>query len=140
MIEDDLYLGYYLHLVQDLFFRNFVYNRYHWNPLPPGNVERLHNDYALINQYVIQKYTLSDTITIPAAFDAEPLNELGIFTIHQFIADMKTDFQSRSTGTPFFFTREMADEFITYAREKCEQEINSLYNGFDYVNERMLAW
>lgn len=140
MIEDDLYLGYYLHLVQDLFFRSFVYNRYHWNPLPLGNVERLHNDYALINQYVIQKYTLSDTITIPAAFDAEPLNELGIFTIHQFITDMKTDFQSHPTGTTFFFTREMADEFITYASEKCEQEINLLHNGFDCVNERMLAW
>lgn len=140
MIEDDLYLGYYLHLVQDLFFRDFVYNRYHWNPLPLGNVERLHNDYALINQYVIQKYTLLDTIIIPAAFDVEPLNELGIFTIHQFIADMKTDFQNCPTGTTFFFTKEMADEFITYASKKCEQEINSLYNGFDCIDERMLAW
>jgi len=140
MIEDDLYLGYYLHLVQDLFFRNFVYNRYHWNPLPPGNVERLHNDYALINQYVIQKYELSDTITIPAAFDSEPLNELGTFTIQQFLADLKADFQSCPTGTTFFFTREMADEFITYASEKCEQEIESFYNGLDCIDERMLAW
>lgn len=89
---------------------------------------------------MIQEYTLLDTITIPAAFDAEPLNELGIFTIHQFITDMKTDFQSHPTGTTFFFTREMADEFITYASEKCEQEINLLHNGFDCVNERMPAW
>lgn len=29
MLEDDLYLGYYLHLVQDMYFRNFVYHRYH---------------------------------------------------------------------------------------------------------------
>lgn len=140
MLEDDLYLGYYLHLIQDMFFRNFVYHRYHWNPFPPGNVERLHNDYALINQYVIQKYALSDDITIPVSFDAEPLNKLACFSVYQFLADMKTDFQSCPTGTIFFFTREMADEFITYASEKCEQEIYSLYNSLDCVDEKTLAW
>lgn len=123
-----------------MFYRNFVYDRYHWNPLLPGNVQRLHDDYAQINQYVIQKYTLSDTITIPDAFDAEPLNELGIFNIQQFLTDMKTDFQINPTGTIFFFTREMADEFITYTSKKCIQEIDSLYNGLRCVDERALAW
>lgn len=123
-----------------MFYRNFVYDRYHWNPLLPGNVQRLHDDYAQINQYVIQKYALSDTITIPVAFDAEPLNELGIFPIQQFLADMRTDFQSSPTGTIFFFTKEMADEFIAYASEKCIQEIDSLYNGLRCVDERALAW
>ncbi|MDE7131109.1 MAG: hypothetical protein K2O65_04825 [Lachnospiraceae bacterium] len=85
------------------FFRDFVYNRYHWNPFPLGDVERLHNDYALINQYMIQKYALLDTIAIPAAFDVEPLNELGVFTIQPFIADMKTEFQNCPTGTTFFY-------------------------------------
>lgn len=140
MLEDDLYLGYYLHLVQDLYFRNFVYNRYHWNPLPPGNVEKLHNDYALINQYVIQKYALSNAITNSFSFDEEPLNKLGCFSICEFLADMKTDFQSCLTGTTFFFTKEMADEFIAYACEKCEQEIYSLLNGLDCADERTLAW
>ena len=140
ILQDDLYLGYYLHLVQDLYFRDFVYNRYRWNPLPPGNVERLHHDYALINQYVIQKYALSNTITAPASFDEEPLNKLGYFSIGEFLADMKTDFQSCLTGTTFFFTREMADEFIAYACGKCEQEIYSLFNGSDCTDERTLAW
>lgn len=45
-----------------------------WNTFPSGNVERLHNDYSLINQYVIQKYTLSDNIKIPVSFDKEPLS------------------------------------------------------------------
>lgn len=140
MMEDDLYLGYYLHLVQDAYFRDFVYNRYHWNPFPPGNVDRLHNDYILMNQYVIQKYSLSDTITVPAKFDVEPLNELGIFAIQQFLIDMKTDFQSCPAGTSFFFTRKMADEFIAYASKKCEEEIESLYNGLSCVDEKTLAW
>lgn len=140
ILQDDLYLGYYLHLVQDLYFREFVYHRHHWDQLPPGNVERLHNDYALINQYVIQKYALSNNITIPVSFDEEPLNRLGCFSICEFLTDMKTDFQSCPTGTIFFFTREMADEYIAYACEKCEQEIYSLFNDSDCLDEAMLAW
>ena len=140
ILQDDLYLGYYLHLVQDLYFRNFVYDRYHWDPLPPGNVERLHYDYALINPYVIQKYALSDTVSVPASFDGEPVNRLGRFSIGEFLADMKTDFQSRPAGTTFFFTKEMADEFIAYACGKCEQEINSLFNGLECLDEKTLAW
>lgn len=140
MLEDDLYLGYYLHLIQDLHFRNFVYHRYHWDPLPPGNVERLHRDYALLNQYVVQKYALLNTITVPSSFHKELLNKLGCFAIDAFLADMRSDFQSCLTGTVFFFTKEMADEFIAYACEKCEQEIQSLLNGSDCVDERAMAW
>lgn len=140
ILEDDLYLGYYLHLVQDLHFRNFLYHRYRWNPLPPGNVERLHHDYALINPYVIQKYALSNTITVPSSFDDEPIHKLGCFSVCEFLDNMKTDFQSCPTGTTFFFTKEMADEFIAYACEKCEQEVYSLFNGLDCTDERTLAW
>jgi len=46
MLSDDLYMGYYLHLVQDSLYRKYVYGRYHWNPMIPGNVERLHKDYV----------------------------------------------------------------------------------------------
>jgi hypothetical protein len=56
MKSDDLYLGYYLHLIQDICYRHFMYDKYKWNPTIPGNVERLHNDYAIINHYVAVKY------------------------------------------------------------------------------------
>lgn len=52
MKTDDLYLGYYLHLVQDICYRHFVYDKYKWNPMIPGNVEKLHKDYSIINIYV----------------------------------------------------------------------------------------
>ena len=60
MYEDDLYLGYYLHLIQDVVFRHFVYDKYHWNPMIPGNIERLHRDYAIVNDYVIKKYSIEN--------------------------------------------------------------------------------
>ena len=52
--SDDLYKGYYLHLIQDMIFRNLVYCKYKWNPTIPGTVLRLHNDYRLLNVYLIK--------------------------------------------------------------------------------------
>ena len=48
MKQDDLYLGYYLHLVQDLYYRNYLYVENHWNSAIPGNVEKLHHDYCVL--------------------------------------------------------------------------------------------
>ena len=48
MLTDDLYMGYYLHLVQDSLYRHYVYDIHHWNPRIPGNVERLHKDYEAL--------------------------------------------------------------------------------------------
>lgn len=140
MQEDDLYLGYYLHLVQDLYFRDFVYHRYGWNPFPPGNVERIHRDYALVNQYVIEKYALADSVTVPASFDTEPINGLGRFDMVPFLEEMRSDFKRHPSGKAFFFTSEMADEFILYASEKCKHEMEALIRGQGLADERMLAW
>ena len=45
MKKDDLYLGYYLHLIQDMLYRRFLYGEHGWNSSIPGNVEKLHRDY-----------------------------------------------------------------------------------------------
>lgn len=34
IVNDDLYLGYYMHLIQDILYRQFVYGEYNWNPRP----------------------------------------------------------------------------------------------------------
>ena len=55
---DALFMGHCPHLVQDICFRHFVYREYAWDPKPEGNAERLHNDYALLNPYLSEKYGL----------------------------------------------------------------------------------
>ena len=52
MEKDDLYLGYYLHLIQDMLYRRFMYEEHGWNSSAPGNVEKLHRDYEILNEYV----------------------------------------------------------------------------------------
>ena len=140
MTEDCLYLGYYLHLVQDLVYRDFVYNEYHWNPTASGNIERLHNDYRLINSYIIEKYGLGNELSIPDDFEKEPINALYPFGIYRLYNDLKSDFTAFSDGDIFFFTKEMADSFIGKACEICDKELQAWKKGKSFVDAYDWAW
>lgn len=137
---DDLYLGYYLHLIQDTIFRYFVYSLYNWDPYPKGNIERLHNDYKLLNIYVIKKFNVSDTLCIPENILNESIFEIYPFDIEQMLKDFKTDFEPYNDGKAFFFTQKMADEYIKMATEKCLEEIKALQNGSSTIDEMEWAW
>ncbi|MCR4587600.1 MAG: tyrosine-protein phosphatase [Lachnospiraceae bacterium] len=126
MRADDLYLGYYLHLVQDLVYRHFVYDKYHWNPNIEGNVQLLHRDYEIGNTYVIRKYQLVNDLVIPADFRAEPLTQVCEPDPVSFMHTMDSYFKDVVDGEIFFFTKEMADEYIGEALEVCLQELEEL--------------
>ncbi len=119
---DELYLGYYLHLVADAVYRRFVYEKHAWDPFVPGNVERLHNDYRLTNPYIMRKYGLTDCMTVPC--DLEKLRIYGEFPfdVDSFLTEMKGDFVPYDGGEPFFFNARMADEYISEAADICEAE------------------
>ena len=140
MKTDELYLGYYLHLIQDTIFRYFVYSLHNWDPYPKGNIERLHNDYKLLNNYVVSEYNISNSLVIPQDINEEPIFEIYPFDTKQLSADFKTDFEPYSDGEAFFFTQKMADEYIKMATEKCLEEIKALENGTLTMNELEWAW
>ncbi len=140
MQRDDLYLGYYLHLIQDLVYRHFVYDKYHWNSRIPGNVEKLHRDYAIGNYYVVQKYHLKNEITIPTAFEKEPLNRICSFDLEGLARDMNSYFVPVEEDDIFFFTREMTDEYIAEAVEFCCQELDNLAKHKEGADGYELAW
>lgn len=142
--KDSLYLGYYIHLIQDILYRQFVYSTYKWNPRPEGNVARLHNDYRLLNGYLINKYQISDELYIPGDIVNEKLFDVYPFDIQQLEKDFREDFVPYfvpyNEGKSFFFTREMADEYINKAAESCIIEIDTLRNGRHMIDEIAYAW
>ena len=139
MRQDDLYLGYYLHLVQDICYRHFVYEKYHWNPMIPGNVEKLHKDYSIINYYVTEKYDLKNDIVAPGDFESESINDLCVYDVNWLMESMDGYFK-KVDGDIFFFTREMADEYIAEAVELCLKELNALMNGGKLIESYDNAW
>lgn len=140
MKTDELYLGYYLHLIQDTIFRYFVYSLHNWDPYPKGSIEHLHNDYKLLNNYVVNEYNISNSLIIPQDINDEPIFEIYPFDIEQLSVDFKTDFEPYNNDHAFFFTRKMADEFIKMATEKCLEEIKALENDTSTINELEWAW
>ena len=140
MKGDDLYKGYYLHLIQDLVFRELVYDKYKWNPTIPGNVQRLHNDYRLINSYAIKKYGIKNEIQLVEQLNKEKLYSLYPFEAEAFLIDMASDFQDAEEGESFFFTEAMADEFVSIATENCIKELQALERDGHYVDAYARAW
>ena len=140
MGRDALYLGFYLHLVQDLIFRRFVYTTHRWDPRPAGNIERLHRDYAIINPYLIRRYGLSPIPELPELPGNEPLLEGCRYEAEAFFRELRLDFAARPEGESFFFQREMADDYIARAIRACLAELTALRTGQGFLDERSLAW
>ncbi len=140
MLQDDLYMGYYLHLVQDSLYRHYVYDRYHWNPTIPGNMEHLHKDYQIVNQYIINKYQLKNDLSVPEGFEDEALNQISSFDTEGLMKDMSSYFLPVEEEPIFFFTKEMSDEFIGEAVEYCENEVKKLRGGEPGIDMLSYAW
>ncbi len=140
MKTDDLYLGYYLHLVQDICYRHFVYDKYKWNPMIPGNVEKLHKDYSIINIYVATRYGLSNDIKVPDKFDDEPIASQCHYDIDWLMKSMAEYFIPVPEEDIFFFTKDMADEFIAEAVDQCLKELKALELGKGMIESYDNAW
>lgn len=140
MKQDDLYLGYYLHLAQDIIYRHFLFDKYQWNPLIPGNVEKLHRDYAIGNYYVVQKYDLANEIVIPDNFADEPINRISAFNLDKLVHDMDSYFVPVEEEDIFFFTKEMTDEYITEAVDYCIHELDDLELHNEGTDCYLSAW
>ena len=140
MLTDDLYMGYYLHLVQDSLYRHYVYDRYHWNPTIPGNVARLHKDYQIVNQYIIQKYQLKNDIVVPTGFEEEAINRICSFDTERLMREMNSYFLPVADEPIFFFTKEMSDEFIGEAVDYCVEEVQKIRKGEQGIDMLAYAW
>ena len=65
---DGLYLGYYMHLIEDACYRRF-WNRVRFAPrdMTRENVAVLHNDYHLLNRYIVSRYGIRNEIVFPGS-------------------------------------------------------------------------
>ncbi|MFR8209124.1 hypothetical protein [Hominenteromicrobium sp.] len=68
--KDDLYLGCYLHLIEDALYRKTLYDTFGWNPYTPESTARMHHDYTLLSRHFIQKYNIQDDLAVPRKFHA----------------------------------------------------------------------
>ena len=137
---DELYLGYYLHLIQDTEYRRYMYMERGLNALSPGNVDRLYGDYRNINRYLIQKYGLENPMFSPADFENVDVCRRFEFDLPAFLGELGGDFLCRDTGEYVFFTPEYTEEFIDRAFRVCMEELEALAKGRTLYDEEEKAW
>lgn len=139
LLTDDLYLGYYLHLLQDVLFRRSLYDGLDWDPTP-DNVARLHRDYSIVNAHLVEAYGLVNDLAVPELFEREALCELCPFDVQGFLKSMETYYLPFPNEPACFFTQETADAFIARAVAVCAQEIDDIRSGKPGIDMIACAW
>lgn len=137
---DSLYLGYYMHLLEDMAFRNVIYKKHHWYPDSPEKVARIHKDYRLCNAWAIRRFGVTAELTAPEGFENEALCAFFPFCLDELLAALREDFLPCGHEPYFFFTEAMAGEFLAEAVALCRQELNALRTGAPHINESDWVW
>ena len=109
-LTDDLYLGYYVHLIEDNIFRKYLYYRVGLL-MRRGQrelLDELYRDYHLLNPLLLERYD----IKLPGRLEN--------------LEEMKNDLEERPEGELVHFTEELIDEFINECVDVITKEMSSL--------------
>lgn len=138
---DGLYLGYYMHLVEDACYRIF-WNRVRFAPrdMTRAQVAVLHNDYHLLNRYIVSHYGVRDEIVFPEGFESEPVNRIYPFLLRDFLDEMKDDFTENPQGRTQYLTEELLENFLAEARAVCREALRRILSGEEPTDPKSLCW
>lgn len=140
ILQDDLYLGYYMHLVEDAFYRVFFYNSRFPMPRTPEEVRILHQDYHILNAYIVQKYQIQNILDVTFPLNDTPILNLTSFLIDEFLVELSHDFTEQVQGNTTFITEQMLDQFIERFIPLAIKEAESMKHGFSILNTTDFTW
>lgn len=143
ILNDELYLGYYMHLVEDALYRKLLYRDYGLRDVGrcPEKVAVLHNDYHLINRYVVEKHRLKNELIIPGNFDKEEIHGIADFgSLESYLQEREQDFHEKLVGTTVYFTEKMADEYIEKYLGQCVEEMKAIGNSEEFLKTKDYKW
>lgn len=134
-LDDMLYLGYYVHLIEDNIFRQYLYYRVGLLKRrgEPKLLDELYEDYRKLNPILIKRYNIS-LPTVPKGVESESIYNRFNITPIEWLEDMKSDFNDRSDGELLHFTRELIDEFIGECVSVITKELEELKAGRHYLS------
>ncbi len=144
---DPLYLGYYLHLVQDIVFRKIMYGETDYDPHVPGNIPLLYEDYRTVGGRIIRERRLA-LPDVPEDLEREQ-NLLGRFPFRlaEFEEELKKDFLisglvEGKTKATHFLHRETAERFVNESVDLCQTEILWLLGAESrvHLDENAFRW
>ncbi|MBQ4602145.1 MAG: hypothetical protein IJB24_04715 [Clostridia bacterium] len=141
-LGNPVYQGYYLHLVQDMIFRDFMYNIYGFSPADRENVLKLYGDYQRLNGYLAHKYSIPvELLKNPDIISPDRYPD---FTLNKAELAEETEKYHNINICPegeySFFTPEMAEEYVRLASDACIGEMSALRGEKEHINEFDYSW
>lgn len=140
MQRDDLYLGYYMHLVEDAFYRSFVHQKRIVLPRTWEEVECLHKDYHILNSYVVEKYGLQNVLEKAAISQDEPICRVAAFRIQESLHKLSEEFAEDTEGTTVFLTEDILDAFIETCMPLAVEEVKRIKCGAPGLRTGDYTW
>ncbi|MBS5653405.1 MAG: hypothetical protein KHW49_07570, partial [Eubacterium sp.] len=135
-----LYLGYYMHLVEDVFYRQFIHRDEFRVPRGQEEVSMLHNDYHILNSYIVSKYNCQNILQEKINLDSEKIMEIVEFRIEGFLRDFAGDFSDKTQGETVFVTEKMLDQFIEEYVPVMLEELRTVKNGNSTLVAKDYKW
>ena len=138
--QDDLYLGYYMHLVEDAFYRSFFYDPRFSMPRTREEVKVLHQDYHILNAYIVRKYQIHNILDPVFSLTNTPICSLTTFLLDPFLKELAHDFTEQVQGQTTFITESMLDQFVERFIPLAIEEVKSMKAGTSILKATDFAW
>lgn len=139
--NDDLYLGYYAHLVEDAFYRYFLYcENTRMSRISKSELDLLYTDYHILNSYIARKYDLPKHLEVPEGFGSEALNQITGFNANGIICEYQNDLAENINGKTTFLTEDMLEEFVAEYIPLLAKELQSIRLGSSLLNALDYKW
>ena len=140
-MQDPLYLGYYMHLVEDDFYRHLIRVDHDLKVYEdPEGVKKLHRDYEILNSYIIGKWQLRNELSETPDITAETVFQIADFDLPEFLSELSRDFTGDVRGTTAFLTEEILEEFLRKYLPEIDKEFRAVLQDSRYLNARSFGW
>jgi len=141
ILQDDLYMGYLLHLIADGCYREFMINHRQVNQENSRKiVEEIHNDYRLLNHYFINKYQLKADVVLPDKLQRESLYKTYDYKALDLIRDLGEDFVLHGQGDCIHLTPGLMEDYMNQAIDLSLQAYNQIVQGYLDLDPEDFAW
>lgn len=141
ILEDDLYLGYYAHLLEDAFYRDYLYREKNMlQKIKSSRLEVLYQDYHILNSFIAKTYPLPQHLKYPARFQEETINAITAFDLETAIADYADDISEHTVRKTILLTENMLEEFVSKYLQKLEEEMRNVRQGVSSINPLDYRW
>ena len=138
-ITDELYLGYYFHLIQDAIYRKLMYEE--WKIVYSTDVRMiLYQDYRILNGVLARRYGLADDLTVPEHFSREKILAVYPFELDFFLQELAGDFAQVGQGKLTFLTEARAEQYVEECAAVCLQALAALSGNGPRLDPTEYAW